>query len=227
MKALKIFLFLIISILFSSNLFAQENFRIRTDFSTKEKFPDGKMRLTMGTVYYDKNVSKLVYDIQFPQKETWVFVDTTCYMFKKDSLIKKSINPFFQKTSIFHFALTNNLINFGLTDIVFDITNVKKEEDLIIITWTPKEKFQENFGKIITSKKDNKLYGVAVFNKDGDLVSKQIFEDYIQVGNIEFPSKIIQIQYTTEGESYQITTYKNIVLNEINKNYYYNFIVNR
>jgi hypothetical protein len=227
MKALKIFSFFIIVLLFSSNLFAQENFRIRTDFTTKEKFADGKMRLTMGTVYYDKNVSKLVYDIHFPQKETWVFVDTTCYMFRNDSLIKTSINPFFQKASIFHFALTNNLINFGLTDIVFDITSVKKDGDLILVTWTPKEKFQENFGEIITSKRDNKLYGVAIFSKDDVLISKQIFDNYIQVGNIDFPTKIIQIQYSSEGESYQITNYKNIVLNEMKNHYYYNFIVNR
>lgn len=225
MNTRKFIFLLCLSFLLSGSIFAQENFRIRSDFSTKEKFPDGKMRLTMGTVYYDKNTGKLVYDVSFPQKETWVFVDTTCYMFKQDSLIKKAINPFFQKTSIFHFALTNNLINFGLNDIVYDITNVKKGEDLIIITWTPKQKFKQNFGKIITSKKDNKLYGVVIYNKDDVLVSKQIFEQYVRIGNIDFPSKITQIQYSSYGESYQLTEYKNIKLNETGKNFYYNFVL--
>ncbi len=225
MNTRKFIFLLCLSFLLSGSIFSQENFRIRSDFSTKEKFPDGKMRLTMGTVYYDKNTGKLVYDVSFPQKETWVFVDTTCYMFKQDSLVKKTINPFFQKTSIFHFALTNNLVNFGLSDIVYDITNVKKQDELIIITWTPKEKFKDNFGKIITSKKDNKLYGVVIYNKEEKIVSKQLFEEYIRVENIDFPTKITQILYTPKGESYQLTNYKNLKINETQNNLFYNYFV--
>jgi len=49
-----------------NSVIGQHYFRMKADFSIKEKFGDGKMALTMGTIYYDRNYKKLVYDVKFP-----------------------------------------------------------------------------------------------------------------------------------------------------------------
>jgi len=45
----------------------------------KAKSPTGEQQLTVGKLYYDKNVKQIVYDVSFPEKEIWVQRDTVLY----------------------------------------------------------------------------------------------------------------------------------------------------
>ena len=59
-------IFILTTLMLPNSVIGQHYFRMKADFSIKEKFGDGKMALTMGTIYYDRNYKKLVYDVKFP-----------------------------------------------------------------------------------------------------------------------------------------------------------------
>jgi len=69
---------------------AQTFNRIEADFSIKEKDINGNKLLTIGRVYYDKNIRKIVLNISFPEKIIIVATDSLVYMIDNDSLIKTS-----------------------------------------------------------------------------------------------------------------------------------------
>ena len=56
-------------------------------------------------------------------------------------------------------------------------------------------------------------------------MSKQFFTEYQNIAGLEFPHEITQITYLTEGEQYQITSFKNILVNERANDSKYNFPV--
>ena len=102
-------LFLSLLLFLSVTSFAQQFFRIKSDFSIKQKNADNTVSLTIGIAYYDKLAKKLVYKITFPEKETWVFKDTTFYVFKNDKFVTKKKSILIPEFSIFNLALNNKL----------------------------------------------------------------------------------------------------------------------
>jgi hypothetical protein len=63
--------------------------------------------------------------------------------------------------------------------------------------------------------------------KNGIILSKQFFKNYINIGAFEFPQQIVQILYSDTGkENYQVTEYRNIKVNDMSDSelYKFNFI---
>jgi hypothetical protein len=205
------------------NSVGQHNFRIKSDFSIKEKTPDGTSKLIMGKVYYDKNYKKLIYDIAFPEKETIVIKDSTFYRFKdgklKESKGTSNLNDF----SIFHLSLNGNLSYYGLDKSVFELKNVENDNGLIISTWMPPAQFSKIVGKTMVSQKAKKLHGVVSFNPSNEILSKTFFKDYQNIKAIDFPQEMIQISYVNGKEFYKLTSFKNLVVDEMQNENIYNF----
>jgi hypothetical protein len=204
-------------------LVGQHYFRLKADFSIKEKYQDGKMALNMGTVYYDKVIDKLVYKMTFPEKETWVFKDTTFYRFIGSTIKSKQMLPFNPAATIFNNILNNTIHNFGLEKSLYKISKVEKDKDLVITTWLPDKKLEKAFGKVVTSKKDNKIYGIAFYSPTNELIKKQFFKNYIKAAGLDFPTEVTEIHYLTSGRELKVTTYKNVVINELKNDEIYNY----
>ena len=115
---------IILLITISTYTVAQQFFRIKTEFTIKQKNEDNTTSLTIGTAYYDKLSKKLVYKITFPEKETWVFKDTSFYIFKNDKFFTKKKSILLPEFTIFHLALNNKLIDYGLKDSPFKIEKI-------------------------------------------------------------------------------------------------------
>ena len=180
----------------------------------------------MGKVYYDKNAQKIIYINTFPKKETDVLIDTVLYSIIDNKIISKNSTFFTYKYSIFHLALIGNLSTFGLDGSVYKLVKTEKEKDLVITTWQADGKAKEKLGKIILSTKNKKLYGVVVFDNKNKIIMKQFFKNFVNVNGMDFPSEITQISYNASGkESYGITTYKNIVVDDIKDDNIYNFVL--
>ena len=201
----------------------QHYFRMRADFSIKEKFNDGKMSLTMGSVLYDRTSKKLVYHVTFPEKEDWVIVDTVFNKIVNGKLITRQFVPMLPSSTIFEFALQNNLNNFGLEKSYYTLNKVEKSGDMVLTTWLPDKRMAKVTGKIIVSKKDGRLVGVAFYTPKNELVKKQIFKGYLKVSGIEFPSEIIETLYKVGGKETKISTFKNLRINELKDETLYNF----
>lgn len=204
---------------------AQQHYRIKSDFSIKENLPDGTSNLTMGTVYFDKNNKKIVYSISFPTKTLQVLTDSFFYELKANKLSEKKKATNLLQFSIFNLALSSNLSNYGLnTNGIFKLTDVSKEDSLVISTWEPSTaKLKELTGKVLISQKRRLLYGLVFFDNKNTVLSKQFFTEYMNVKGLNFPSQITQVNYINGKEYYKVTTYKNIVVNATNENEIYNF----
>lgn len=204
---------------------AQQHYRIKSDFSIKENLPDGTSNLTMGTVYFDKNNKKIVYSISFPTKTLQVLTDSFFYELKANKLSEKKKATNLLQFSIFNLALSSNLSNYGLnTNGIFKLTDVSKEDSLVISTWEPSTaKLKELTGKVLISQKRRLLYGLVFFDNKNNVLSKQFFTEYINVKGLNFPSQITQINYINGKEYYKVTTYKNIVVNATNENEIYKY----
>jgi hypothetical protein len=205
-----------------SLVFGQHFFRIEGDFSIKEK-SDLNAQLTIGHFYYDVNLKKIVYNVSFPEKQTLIQYDTNFYQMKGNVLLKRSKSMDISQFSIYHLCLNNALTNYGLDGSFYSIDKVEYEEDMIITTWVPGKKYKKIFGRVITSVKDKKLFGIVFYNADDVIIGKQFFEDYMEIEGLAFPGKMVKITYLGDTKSYQITTYENIKLNNTSETYFYNY----
>ena len=164
-KLIKSLLVLALIILLPENSFGQQFFRVSADFSIKEKITDGTSKLSVGKVYYDLSAEKIIYDITFPEPETWVLQDTTLYRFQSNELLGKTSSFIIPNSSFFHYTLSGQLANFGLKDSGYTIIDVTKQEEQILTTWEPKdEKVKSLMGKVIMSNLDKKLQAIAFYS---------------------------------------------------------------
>lgn len=210
-------------VVMSFSLEAQENFRIKGKFSVKTKTGE-KGNLTMGSFYHDANQKSIVYKISFPEKEVWVFQENQIHKVNGDSVQTQDSAMGVVDFSIFHLALTNSLSHYGLKDSPFKLVEVKKENDLVITTWDPPGPLKELVGKVMIANKNKRIQGIVFFDVAGVIIRKQFFRDYQKVGNLFFPTEIIDLFYQ-DGEisSRQITTYSELVLNATDENHLYNY----
>lgn len=203
---------------------AQQYNRIHADFSVKVKTPSGGQSLTMGQVFYDRNIRQIIYYVTFPEREIWLTADTLVYQIRNGKVIAKTATFAMAEFTVFHLALNSRLQDFGLRNTRYSVADVNREKDLVITTWSPPEKAREQLGSILVSVKNKQLFGVVFQDPKGVVLRKQFFEEYQLISGLSFPGKIVEINTTAGRDSYQITSYKNIVVDEMENDnqYYYN-----
>ncbi len=200
----------------------QEYFRISADFTVKVKKSDGTLNLTKGKVYYDKNYGELIYDVSFPQIEKWILKDTLLAKIRKDTIFEKMTIPSINKFTIFHLSLNSSLNDFGLKSSIYKISKVEKKNGLVLSYWKIPEQASTVLDHVIVAKKENRLESVVMMGNELNIISRQFFKDYEKIGAFEFPRQIIQILYDQEKkENYQITEFKNIKINDLERNNLY------
>lgn len=202
----------------------QQYTRIHADFSVKVKNASGAQSLTVGQVFYDRNIKQLIYYVSFPEKETWITADTVVYQIREGKLVSRTATFSMAEFTVFHLALNSHLQDFGLKNTRYVAQDIKREGDLVITTWAPPEKARQSLGNILVSVKNKQLFGVIFMDPQGVIIRKQFFEDYLLINGLAFPGKIIEINITNGIESYQVTTYKNVVVDEMENDnkYFYN-----
>lgn len=227
MRTIKLLLSLIIPSLLAFSGMAQEAYRISAGFSIKTK-GDSVQQLTMGTVYYDMNTHKIVYDITFPKPEVWVQKDSLLFRIENGVIVDTTRIPFLAEVTIFHLALNGELPDYGLKSTPYRLEKVSKEAGLVIKTYAPPERYSEELGKVLISNKDRRLHGIIFMDAEGKVLSRQFFEEYTVSKGVAFPARIVQISSSKLGhEVYQVTTYRNITVNEQGKDHLYNYPLRR
>jgi hypothetical protein len=208
-------------IVFSST--AQSNYRINAKFTVKEKKTDGTTQLIMGSVFYDKNYKKLVYDISFPEKETLVIMDSVIYKIRNNKVAEKKYYPSLNEFTVFHLCLNGNLAHFGLDNSPYQLSGVEKQDSMVMSTWLPPKELINQLGKAIISQKEKNLYGMVFYNPSEEIISKHFFKNYQNSRGVEFPLEMIQITYHDKKELYKVTTFKDVVINEMKNENFYNY----
>ena len=75
---------------------------------------------------------------------------------------------------------------------------------------------------------NNRLNGVIFYDPAKKMIGKQIFSNYVNIKGFEFPSEILHIAFLKNGqEIHQMTTFKNIKVNDWNEASYYDYTIPR
>ncbi|HOO83400.1 MAG TPA: hypothetical protein PLS94_02460 [Prolixibacteraceae bacterium] len=201
---------------------AQLAYRLKADILTKTRLVDSTFQVSKGKIFYDMNAKKIVYDFSFPRKEKVVLFDTIMYNYENEKLQNTSTNYLLPEQSIFHFMLTGNLDNFGLYESNFNATKVEKQKDLVVTTWSPPEQLKPLLSKIDIATKKKQIYGITMYNSDGQIINRQILKNYQLVNGLNIPTEVLLATYLTQGTVYQIITLSNVVINEKGNNQIYN-----
>jgi hypothetical protein len=75
---------------------------------------------------------------------------------------------------------------------------------------------------ILVSTVDKKLNGVIFYTAKKDISTKIFYKNYQNFTGLSFPTKVTQFTYA-KGENLQQTTYKNILIDQLNEDNVYNF----
>jgi len=202
---------------------SQDFFRLKTDFTIKSKTVDGQQQLTVGKIYYDKNIKKLIFQIRFPEKETWVQEDTTLYKIVDAHVVSKQSTPSIAELTIYHLALEGNLADYGLKKSNMKIIDVEKDGNKIISTWVPPPELKDVFGSILMMNVDQQLVGIIFKNNEDEVVGRQFFRNYLNINGLSFPQELVKETIVEGKKYYEITTYKNMIVNEKNNNDKYDY----
>ena len=189
----------------------------------KAKSPTGEQQLTVGKLYYDKNIKQIVYDVSFPEKEIWVQRDTVLYKIVNSKIIGKQRIPAGIEFSIYNLVLNGTLNDYGLKKTKFTLRKVEKSDNNVISTWEPPQELKKYFGDILLSNVDQKLNGIVFKNTAGEVVSRQFFRNYIKVNGLSFPQEIYRENYINGQKDIELTTFTNIIVNDLSGENIYDF----
>ncbi len=208
-----------------AELSAQQYFRFKANITIKEKKADGKFNLTKGTLYYDLNTRKAVYDVTFPEKAIIVITDTAYISFQNGKRTSTKAIKEFLDFSLFNLCLTGKLDYYGLKGSPYTITHTERSDSMVISTWSPPAQMKKDKGNIKVSSVNKRLFGVLVYDPKGTIISKQFFEDYTRIKNLWIPTKVVSFLILGKEKSTQITEFKNIVINESENDTMYDHVL--
>ncbi len=221
-KRILITLLLPIFILAVNNASSQQFYRIKADYSVKYKGADGKQMLQLGTVFYDINNKVIFIKNNFPQKSNVVQKHNKTRQIINGKITQTFTSPIPVEFSIFHLALSNKLEHFGLDRLEYSMEAIKKEKGLVMTEWKPLKKTKQKLGKILISTKNKQLFAIIFLDASKNIIAKHFYRKYTNINGFIFPTEIVRISYVGKKQSYELTSYKNIKLNEfgINEEYY-------
>ncbi|GAB4404468.1 MAG: hypothetical protein OHK0039_04650 [Bacteroidia bacterium] len=195
--------------------------RFEAGFSVKEKTADGKLRLTMGQVYYDRNIGQLIYRVDFPEPEIRLATDSVIYRIRRDSIVERLEMPNIVQFSVINLCLSGNLPYFGLNQSPYTIGEVSRDGDLVISTWLPPAEWAEAKGRVVISQRDKQLFGMVSYAPDGTMIGRQFLRNYIAVGGLQIPTEVIN--YAGIPVSTQITTFRDVRINHMDDDTHYRY----
>lgn len=179
-------------------------------YSQKEVFIDGSISLVKGEVFYFLPKKQLAYKNTIPLNQLIIIQDSTMKIFVRDKLENEYPYPNLLDFSIFHLILTSKLQDFGLHDTPFKIVETKKENGVILTRWEIPYKTRSTLKAFELAQKDGKLMGLISYGEKDEVLSKQVFTDYIYVQGFWFPAKSMELKYSAQGVHKKLMNYSNI-----------------
>ncbi|MBM3410580.1 MAG: hypothetical protein FJY18_02985 [Bacteroidetes bacterium] len=206
----------------SSPILGQQAYRIKAECTVKSKTVGShEAGLIMGTVYYDVRIGRLIFDVKFPEKETWVFVDSVQWTIRNDTLISIKPSSLKPKLSVLHLSLNQQLGGFGLEQSGYTMTSVKTEQGLVISNWSPPAAARKKMGTIALASQERQLKSVIFYHPNGKILRKQFFRKYQKISNVSLPTEVIDEIYNQDKKLFQSTEYKNTVINDQAPDFHY------
>jgi len=192
---------------------AQEFYKFKCDITIKEKPDSLSFNLYKGYLEFDRLQNISMYHFYFPLMEQWIVTSDSLIKMRNGSRVFAEKMQLMHNYTVFNLFLNGSLKNYGLSNSKFEIAKVTDlGNSEIETTWIPPPSLKATYGKIIISQKNDRLNGVAIFDTNNSLITKQIYTNYIKVSNLYFPAKIFYIYYLLGAEQYKIIEFSHIVL---------------
>ena len=208
---------LFLFVLGSNNLNAQDFFRFRADFTLKEisSLNDSlERRLIIGSVFYDKNLNKLTYNLTFPAPEQWIVADSFIYTLSEGAVTSKSPVAPITEHNIFRMLLEQTFSEFGMLKSGYQIQKVQRRDQDIYVTYKPPEQYQEVLGSLVLIKSKKKLRGAIYYEPDGNMMFRQQLMDYEIINGLPIPTRMTHIVEKGQKNIKRILTFEQIRINE-------------
>ena len=221
--AVFIFTFFVVAVLAPrQQVMGQQAHRIKADYTVKSKTVGrDEAGLITGTVFYDLRIGRLIFDVTFPQKEIWVFIDSVQWIIRNDTLVQIKPSTIQPKLSVLHLSLNQQLNGFGLEQSGYSMTGVKTEDGLLISNWSAPLAARRKMGQIALASRERQLNSVIFYHPDGRILRKQHFRKYQKFLGISIPTEVVDEIFEKDKKIFQATEYKNIVINEQASDFYY------
>lgn len=185
--------------------------RIEAEYSIKEVSFNGSQSLIMGKVFYDLNTQTLIHSQSFPERRLIIFKDTSAYQIKGDSIYRTSSSSMTVEFSIYHLVLSNEITDFGLSGLGFEMVDVDDQMGKVISKW---QHASSKSGHVAITQDQGLVDGVLFYDGTGEAVVKQYFKEYADVGRFSFPGKIYEVINTPGGVNKKITAHKNVKVDD-------------
>ena len=160
---------------------------------------------------YILNTSKGEISIYSPEKNT----------------VQQQVNYLYStETTQFYYFLNNQKTDLGLRGMGFINKNTKFEKDLMISTWLPPTRVAKQIKEIeLVHQGLNPIY-TKYIGAGGNVIKKIYYYQYQNVGGIDFPLAVTQIDYfSTKDSVISKTSYTDVKINEAVNSKLANFVI--
>lgn len=202
--------------------FSQQAYRLSAEILTKTRMPDSTFQISKGTIHYDKNIKKIIFDFTFPEKEKVVLFDTLLFRYQDGKLAEKTTSFLIPNQSFFHFILNGNMANFGFDQALFEAKGIEKKKDMVITTWLPPDHIKKYISKVLVATRNKQLYSITLMGPGEKVLNRQILKNYHLIDGFEIPYEILIATYLDDRVMYQVITLDKVVLNEEGNHSKYN-----
>lgn len=190
---------------------AQKFKYFHSHFVMKEKNTfDSTTTLVLGKVTYDKNEDKIIFDLNFPEIQKWVFQDTTLYKYGNDSILKEVVVGKFGELSIFKEILEVKDNDFGLKKVGFVIDKVEQAGKETIVYWKPPTQMATFLKSATTVVEDNLLRSIFFTDVDDKVINSSYFDEYKIIKGLPVPCKIQSRWKGQKQEIFKILTFDQV-----------------
>lgn len=133
----------------------------------------------------------------------------------KNTVIQQVNYLFSTETTQFYFFLNNQKADLGLRAMGFINKNTKFDKNLMISTWSAPARLAKDIKSVeLVHDGANPIY-TKYIGGNGQVIKKMYYYEYQNIGGIDFPLAVTQIDYFSKKDSVIIkTTYSNIKINE-------------
>ena len=179
---------------------------------------DGKIVIQKADLYYQLAGGKMVshYTKPFDQYVLNTAAgEVSIYDPAKNTVVQQVNYLFSTETTQFYYFLNNQKTDLGLRAMGFTNKNVKFDKNLMISTWIAPPRLAKEISSVeLVHEGANPIYTKYVGGK-GQTIKKMYYYNYQNIGGLDFPLAVTQIEYfSAKDSSVSKTAYSDIKINE-------------
>ncbi|MEI6574690.1 MAG: hypothetical protein WCO63_00765 [Bacteroidota bacterium] len=187
----------------------------------------GKALIVNAEVFYQFDQGRML--THYTRPLDYLFItnnkgEAKVYFPASNEVMLKQSAEFDTEKGILFFFLSNKLSDLGLADMGFKPGVTRKEDGLVISTWTPPSSLTELYSKVELVHENFRPIYIAWYDAKKMLMKKIFYYDYATYADFTLPMKVVEIGYLSKKDStISKITYSDVKTGAQANNAYFNF----